>query len=137
MINIKAVVEGEPDTLPFTRIFELRDKIDEKIFFASVKIIKEKLSRNLKINTNECLTIFCDYIINEILAKRTVSLIEKNASKLLSEQQVMIGVSETLRKITFEVLLVDSLTKKKKEKEKKNKIIIIENALPKSNYLLV
>lgn len=127
MIHIKALVEGEPDTLPFTRIFELRDNIDEKIFFESVKTIKLKLSRNLRINTNECLTLFCDYIINEILAKRTVNIIEKNTSKLLSEQQVMIGVSETLRKITFEVL-VDSLTKKN---------IIIENALPKSNYLLV
>ena len=128
MIHIKALVEGETDTLPFTRIFELRDNIDEKIFFESVKTIKRKLSRNLRINTNECLIIFCDYIINEILAKRTVSLIEKNASKLLSEQQVMIGVSETLRKITFEVF-VDNTTKKN--------IIIIENALPKSNYLLV
>ena len=127
MIHIKALVEGEPDTLPFTRIFELRDNIDEKIFFESVKTIKLKLSRNLKINTNECLTIFCDYIINEILAKRTVNIIEKNTLKLLSEQQVMIGVSETLRKITFEVL-VDRLTKKN---------IIIENALPKSNCLLV
>ena len=128
MIRIKAFVEGEPDTLPFTRIFELRDKIDEKIFFESVKTVKRKLLRNLRINTNDCLIIFCDYIINEILAKRRVSLIEQNASKLLSEQQVMIGVSETLRKITFEVF-VDSTTKKN--------IIIIENALPKSNYLLV
>jgi urease gamma subunit len=128
MIRIKAFVEGEPDTLPFTRIFELRDKIDEKIFFESVKTVKRKLLRNLRINTNDCLIIFCDYIINEILAKRRVSLIEQNASKLLSEQQVMIGVSETLRKITFEVF-VDSTTKKN--------IIIIENALPISNYLLV
>jgi urease gamma subunit len=128
MIRIKAFVEGEPDTLPFTRIFELRDKIDEKIFFESVKTVKRKLLRNLRINTNDCLIIFCDYIINEILAKRRVSLIEQNASKLLSEQQVMIGVSETLRKITFEVF-VDNTTKKN--------IIIIENALPKSNYLLV
>jgi urease gamma subunit len=127
MIHIKALIEGEPDTLPFTRIFELRDTIDEKIFFESVKTIKQKLSRNLRINTNECLIIFCDYIINEILAKHTVSFIAKNASKLLSEKQIMIGVSETLRRITFEVL-IDKTTKKE---------IIIENALPKSNYLLV
>lgn len=127
MIYIKAIVEGEPDTPPFTRIFEFRDNIDEEIFFESVKTIKGKLSRNLKINTNECLAIFCDYIINEILAKSTVTVIEENVSKVLSEQHVMTGVSETLRKITFEVLVHD-LAKKS---------IIIENALPKSNYLLV
>ena len=53
MINIKAIVKGEQDTTPFTHTFFYADESDEKLFYNSVNMIKEKLDKNLKININE------------------------------------------------------------------------------------
>ena len=126
MIHLKVKVKGEPDVPLFTRIFEYNDKTDEEIFFNSVDMIKEKLTRNLKINTNEALIVYCSYLISELRAGKSKSTIEKNASKILSTDNVMIGVPETLRKITFEAT-VDDLPKK---------VIIFEEPIPISDYIL-
>ena len=105
MILVRAEVKGEPDVSPFTRIFEYQDKSDEQIFYESIGIIKEKLTRRLKINTNESLMLYCSYLIDQIRDGRSIDSIEKNATRLLSPDMVMIGVPETLSTITFEVLL--------------------------------
>ena len=126
MIYLKIEVKGEPDVLPFTRIFEHGDKTDEQIFFNSVDIVKEKLARNLKINTNEALLVYCAYIVNELRSGKSKDTVEKNASKILSTHNVMIGVPETLRKITFEAT-IDDLPKE---------VIIFEKPIPIGNYIL-
>ena len=110
MIHQKIEVKGEPDVPPFTRIFEHGDKTDEQIFFNSVGIVKEKLARNLKINTNEALIVYCAYVVSELRAGKPKGTIEKNSSKILSTDNVMIGVPETLRKITIEAR-IDNLQK--------------------------
>jgi urease gamma subunit len=107
MIYVKAIVKGESDTQPFTQIFDYKDRSDEEIFYKSAEMIKEKIVRDLKINTNEVLVIFCVYVVNEIRARKPVSIIEKNASKIFSIDKVMIGVPETLRNITFRALVDD------------------------------
>jgi urease gamma subunit len=124
MIYVKAIVKGESDTQPFTQIFDYKDRSDEEIFYKSAEMIKEKIVRDLKINTNEVLVIFCVYVVNEIRARKPVSIIEKNASKIFSIDKVMIGVPETLRNITFRALVDDYPAKD----------IIFENALPINNY---
>ena len=126
MIHLKVEVKGEPDVSPFTRVFEHGDKTDEQIFFNSVDIVKEKLARNLKINTNEALLVYCAYIVNELRSGKSKNTIEKNVSKILSTHNVMIGVPETLRKITFETT-IDDLPKQ---------VIIFEKPIPISNYIL-
>ena len=126
MIHLKVKVKGEPDVPPFMRIFEYNDKTDEEIFFNSVVMVKEKLTRNLKINTNEALIVYCSYLISELRAGKSKSTIEKNASKILSTDNVMIGVPETLRKITFEAT-IDDLPKE---------VIIFEKPIPISDYIL-
>lgn len=126
MIHLKIEVKGEPDVPPFTRIFEHGDKTDEQIFFNSVDIVKEKLARNLKINTNEALLVYCAYIVNELRSRKSKNTIEKNVSKILSTHNVMIGVPETLRKITFETT-IDDLPKQ---------VIIFEKPIPVSDYIL-
>ena len=126
MIHLKIEVKGEPDVPSFTRIFEHGDKIDEQIFFNSVDIVKAKLAKNLKINTNEALIVYCAYIVNELRSGKSKDAVEKNASKILSTHNVMIGVPETLRKITFETT-VDDLPKE---------VIIFEKPIPISNYIL-
>ena len=126
MIHLKIEVKGEPDVPPFTRIFEHGDKTDEQIFFNSVDIVKEKLARSLKINTNDALLVYCAYIVNELRAGKSKDTVEKNASKILSAHNVMIGVPETLRKITFEAT-IDDLPKE---------VIIFEEPIPIGNYIL-
>jgi len=112
MILIKAEVKGEPDVSPFTRIFEYRSKSDEQIFFNSVELIKEKLAKNLKINTNESLVLYCGYLVDQMRARISTDIIENNSRKILSPDKVMIGVPETIRIISFEVIL-DNFPKKK------------------------
>ena len=126
MINIKAEIKGEPDTPPFVRIFEYKDKSDDLIFYSTVEIIKQKLARNLKINTNESLIMYCAYVVSELRAHKSIDTIEENASKILSTDKVMIGVPETLRKITFEAI-VDNIPKKQ---------IILDQPMPIRRYIL-
>jgi urease gamma subunit len=127
MINVKAKIEGEPDVPPFIRVFEYRDKSDDLIFYSMVERIKEKLARNLKINTNESLLFYCAYVVSELHSHKSIDSIEKNASRILSTDKVMIGVPETLRKITFEAV-VDNMPKKQ--------IITFNEPIPTSSYIL-
>jgi urease gamma subunit len=111
MINVRAIVKGEPDTLPFMMDFQYPTYSDEEIFYRSVQIIKEKSKRNLMLNVNESLVLFCSYIVQGLREHTSRQTIEKSGSKILSADDVMIGVPETLRRITFDVL-IDNLPRK-------------------------
>jgi urease gamma subunit len=126
MILIKAEVKGESDAPPFTRVFEYRDKFDEQILFGSLEKIKDKLAKNLRINTNESLALYCGYVVDQLRARRSIESIENNAAKILLPDKVMIGVPETLRRISFEVIL-DNLPKKK---------LSFHEPIPTSHYTL-
>jgi urease gamma subunit len=126
MINIKATVKGEPDTTPFTFTFLYANKSDEQVFHNSVEMIQEKLDKNLRININESLIIYCAYAISELRAGKPVTGIEINAQKILSPDKVMIGVPESLRKITFEAK-IDKLPKRQ---------ITFHEPITTSNYIL-
>ncbi|MGI0063721.1 MAG: urease subunit gamma [Nitrosopumilaceae archaeon] len=108
MIHIKITVKGEPDVSPFTRIFQYSTKTDEEIFINSAIMIKDRLNRNLKININEVIVVYSALIVSELRDGKSIEQIQKNASCLLNPEQVMIGVPETLRKISFEVTLDDN-----------------------------
>jgi|SRR6476469_9757246 len=112
MICLKAQIKGEPDVPPITRVFEYANSADEVIFYNSVEIIREKITKRLKINTNEALVVFCAYVVDQLRARKPVKYIRENASKILSSQNVMIGVPESLRTINFEAQ-VDKLPMKK------------------------
>ena len=120
MIDVRALVKGEPDTFPFTMDFKYPACSDEKIFYQSVQIIKEKNNRNLKLNVNESLVLYCAYIISGLREHRSTQTIEDNGSKILSSDEVLIGVPETLRRITFDAL-VDNLPRKQ---------IILDHPIP-------
>jgi urease gamma subunit len=112
MILIRAEVKGEPDAPPFTRFFECQDDLDDVLFFELIKRIKDKLLSNLKINMNESLVMYCGYIIEQLRNHISIPNIQRNAAKLLRPQDVMIGVPETLRKISF-IVNLDNLPRKK------------------------
>jgi urease gamma subunit len=112
MIDVRMTVKGEPDTSPFIRTFFYLDKTDEQIFYNSVEMIKKKIYGNLKINVNESLIIFCAYVVSELRKRKSTNTIERNSKDILSLENVMIGVSETLRDITIEAT-VDNLAKRR------------------------
>ncbi|MEX2060474.1 MAG: urease subunit gamma [Nitrosopumilaceae archaeon] len=108
MIHIEITVKGEPDVSPFTMTFQYSTKTDEEIFINSAIMIKDRLNRNLKININEVIVVYSALIVSELRDGKSIEQIQKNASCLLNPEQVMIGVPETLRKISFEVTLDDN-----------------------------
>jgi len=126
LIRIEALIEGEPDVLPFTKLFEFKDE-DEPIFRNVIEMIKDRLSRNLKLNTHEALLVFCAYIVSEIRSGKSELQIIGNSSKILTRDNVLFGVPETLRQITFNIT-VDNLPKK---------IIRFIEPIPTANYIMV
>lgn len=126
MIRIEVLVEGEPDILPSTKLFEFKDE-DEAIFLNVIEVVKDKLSRNWKINTHESLLVFCAYIVSEIRSGKSESQIIDNSSKILTRDNVLFGVPETLRQITFNTT-IDNLPKK---------IIQFIEPIPTMNYIMV
>jgi urease gamma subunit len=110
MIHIEVKFLEELYYPSLTPIFEFRDKNDERIFFILIQIIQTKLSKDLKINVNEVLAIYCSHIVNELRAKTCVSDIQEKVKKLLSYKNVMIGVPEMLKNTHFTVQ-VDNIPK--------------------------
>jgi urease gamma subunit len=107
MIDIKVLVRGEIDTPPFVRLFQYPDREEESIFFNSVATIMKKIGRGLKINANETLAIFCAYVIEQMREDKSQDEIENAAQGVISSDQVMIGVPETLREMSFDIIIDD------------------------------
>ncbi len=126
MIYIKITVKGEPDTSPFTKVYQYSSKSDEEIFINSAIMIKDRLDKNLKININEAILVYSSFIVSELRDGIPIEQIQKNASQLLSPEQVMIGVPETLRTMSFEVMLDDEYMK----------FIILNTPIQISDYIL-
>ena len=126
MIYIKITVKGEPDTSPFTKVYQYSSKSDEEIFINSAILIKDRLDKNLKININEAILVYSSFIVSELRDGIPIEQIQKNASQLLSPEQVMIGVPETLRTMSFEVMLDDEYMK----------FIILNTPIQISDYIL-
>jgi len=57
----------------------------------------------MRININEALYIYLNYIINQLRLHKKKSEIIKNVSELLTPNQVMIGVPESLREVKFNI----------------------------------
>jgi urease gamma subunit len=108
LIDVTVIVQGEPDTVPFTRIFRFYNKADYIILSKLIKSINDKLSKDMRINLNETLYIYLNYIIKELRLHRKTNEMITNASTLLTPDQVMIGVPESLRKISFNVVMPNS-----------------------------
>ena len=108
MIDVTVTVQGELDTVPFTRIFRFYNKADYTILSKLIKSINDKLSKDMRINLNETLYIYLNYIIKELRLHRKTNEMITNASTLLTPDKVMIGVPESLRKISFNILMPNS-----------------------------
>ena len=118
-MKVVIVVEGEDDIKPFTKVFDY-EKSNEFIFFNSIDIIKNKISKNLKLNINETLALFTAFVVVSLNNNDSAKKIQEHSSQLLSPNQVLIGVPELLRKLTFSIT-TDNAT---------DKIIVIKSPIP-------
>ena len=126
MIHVKAIITGEPDIPPITKLFEYDDD-SEQIFLESIKQVKNKLAKNMKINFNETILLYFAYVVSEIRDNKSINQIEETSTRILSPQNVMIGVAELIRKINFDVN-VD---------EKSNINITFDQPIPITDHLLI
>ena len=101
-------MNGDRDTSPYLQAFEYSDESYERIFVSSVNMIKEKLVIGLRINFNECLALFCNYVVSQLRSQFPIEHIEGGARKILLPQNVMVGVPESLRGIVFHVKLAEA-----------------------------
>ena len=101
-MKIEVLVQGDPDIKPYTKTFHY-EKSDELIFFESTQLIKKHLLNNMRLNINEALGLFVAYVITSLNERKTVSEIQKHIPEMLLPHQVMIGVPESLRKLTFTI----------------------------------
>ncbi len=101
-MKIEVSVQGDPDIKPITKIFQYK-KSDEVIFLESTKLIKKRLSNNMRLNIHETLGLFFAYITTSLNEGKTIIEIQKHIPELLSPHQVMIGVPESLRKLNFTI----------------------------------
>ncbi len=126
MIHVKVTIHGEPDVPPITKIFQY-DSDSENVFFSSIELVKQRLSKNLRINLNEAILVYCAYVISELRDEKSVESIKENTRKILSQDKVMIGVPESIRKLSFEVTLDNKPTV----------TITLDEPIPTSDYILI
>lgn len=98
-------VRGEPDTEPSIRVYTCSDEIDEQMLFSSVELIMEKLSKKLRININEALLVYLNCLVEAFRCDKKMDEIVNNASDILTADQVLIGVPESLREIKFDLTI--------------------------------
>ncbi|MCH7966842.1 MAG: urease subunit gamma [Thaumarchaeota archaeon] len=101
-MKIEVSIQGDPDIKPIAKIFYY-EKSDELIFFESTQLTKNRLLNNMRLNINEALGLFVAHIITSLNEHKTIKEIQKQIPKILLPHQVMIGVPEGLRKLTFTI----------------------------------
>ena len=101
MIDVQITIKGENTQNSFYKKYYYPNESDEEIFFNSVQLVIARIEKKLKINLNEVLTIFLDFLVREHRKKRDIDEIKENLSKLLTHDQVLIGVPELVKKIEF------------------------------------
>ena len=106
-MKIEVSIQGDPDIKSITKIFYY-EKSDELIFFESTQLTKNRLLNNMRLNINEALGLFVAYVITSLNEHKTIKEIQKQIPKLLLPHQVMIGVPEGLRKLTFTITTEDN-----------------------------
>ena len=101
MIDVQITIKGENAQNSSYKKYYYPNESDEEIFFNSVQLVTARIEKKLKINLNEMLTIFLDFLVREYRKKRDIDEIKDNLSKLFTHDQVLIGVPELVKKIEF------------------------------------
>jgi len=126
LIDARITVKGEPDTQPLIKDFHFDGKIDLKVLSDSVNIITDKLSKGARINVNEVLLIYLDYLISGFESNLEVNDMMVHVSDLINNEQVLVGVPESLREITFDIIGYNTPSSQ----------IVLTNPIPSARYHL-
>jgi urease gamma subunit len=105
VLHARVTVRGEPDTEPLIRVYSCSDEIDEQMLFNSIELIMEKMSKKLRININEALLVYLNCLVEAFRCDKKMDEIVNNASDVLTADQVLIGVPESLREIKFDLMM--------------------------------
>ena len=97
-MKIEVLIQGDPDIKPITRIFDY----DKPTLLQTTQLIKKRLSNNMLLNISDTLGLFVAYIVT-MLEENKDNEIQEHLPKLLASHQVMIGVPESMRKLTFKI----------------------------------
>jgi len=101
LIDIQITIKGENVQNSSFKKYYYPHESDEEIFFNSVQLVVARIEKKLKLNLNEVLTIFLDFLVREYRKKSGIDEIKDNLSKLLTHDQVLIGVPELVKNIEF------------------------------------
>jgi urease gamma subunit len=103
LIRALVTLKGEPDTKPQEKEYYFANDIDQQILSNTVERITMKLLKQMKINVDEVLLFYLSYFIGGFNSGTDVHEMINHATSMLSIDDVMIGVSESLREIKFEI----------------------------------
>lgn len=68
-------------------------------------MIMEKLSKKMRINIDEAILVHLNCLVEAFRYHKKMDEIVNNASNILTADQVMIGVPESLREIKFDLIM--------------------------------
>jgi len=123
-MDAKVTIKGEPDAQALIKDFHFDGEIDLIVLSNTAKRISDKLSKREKINVNEVLLIYLNYFIFGLKSNTKISDMSAHIYTLLSYEQVMMGVPETLREIRIDIT-GDGISESR---------IVLDNPIPTPKY---
>ena len=101
MIQINAVVQGEPDAPPLYLSFSCNSVYEEEIFSNTVSAANSKLARRAKLNVNESLYIYFGSVVSCLRQHMSHDKIVEMANSLITVDMVLIGVAESIQNVAI------------------------------------
>jgi urease gamma subunit len=77
------------------------DDMDKIIFLNTFKMIERKILNGIKINLSETIWYYCGFIVRKLALGKTNFKIQTDLPKQITNQMVMIGVSEIVQKLVI------------------------------------
>ena len=102
-MQIKVLASDDANDILTTRMYEF-DSCQDAVFLASVNNVKSMLGRGMKINLDQTLLLFGFTVADAAMNTISKDKIRNTISKMLSHNNVMIGVPEMLQNIQFEII---------------------------------
>ncbi len=120
-MRFSAEVQGDPDTQPMI-IFS---GYGRDVVIESAKAINRKIRGGIRININEAVMAMAAYVMRQIAAGVSADDIGEQVCDLISPDNVMIGVPESMRRLVFRMTSGSSET-----------VLILDSPIRISRYVL-
>ena len=120
-MRFSAEVQGDPDTQPMI-IFS---GYDRDVVLESAKAINRKIQGGIRININEAVMAMAAYVMRQIAAGVSADDTREQVCDLISPDNVMIGVPESMRRLVFRMASGSSET-----------VLVLDSPIRISRYVL-